>query len=815
MSSSSQKFRSRSMTLPARVKLEQKLGQESRARSRSPMPFRRLADLLKRKKKKAKGDVDSFNNLPLEKQTWFHGKITADFAERYLRRDGHFLVREDPAKPGSYFIVVRHKGKPIHVPLDKINSSKGTRIKYRTEDSNESFDSVAELIHHCVAERKPLSQTSSVIITHAVSRDATLLSTDDVKNRYVTNKSPANALPPKPPGTGPLQQKKLDKYARKNSDPGLHLVIANGGLKQNGVLDSHTVNGIVKCDELKWTIQPKQREKIPQAFLDTSIKSKNNSGRIYERPPGENEADTDVENSEDVYHVYEKPDQNLNSDSHYDKPSESSENSQTSSQNTNEEKMLHNEGDESYYDKPNQSQNGGSFYFEPSLEKTECQAVYDRPPSTGSQHSLEGQEDLYDKPRASMECLYNSPIGNKNNVHNHYKSVTETDTSTAKPKMISRSSAPSLASPPPLAGSGSMRTSPPKKPNRPSLSRSRSEQTSSALLEAYDSPPSKLISSDKMKEEDRPNLAEQELAKPLDKKGIFLNVMKKIGEKLLAPFLETDCLSLARHLTHVDLVSLWGKEPQRQSWSIEDGTGGAKGLEILTLPQGREIRAQLLERFSNVSCWVATLVVAAGDLQARRKVLSKFIQLADVLSDKLGNLVSFMAVMEGLANTQVTRLHHTWSCLHHQCSSIAILYHSTLKPLATLLSSGAPSPFPGVCLPYVVPLVRYMEMTPDEILHDWAHPEVDLGLEIMLAHLDSGRYITQQLDDFLKETASRLQTKEFALDYQIMKYFQENLNVGNVLGVGPDSANQANKLKTLLQWLSENAENSSSAPSGR
>lgn len=518
MSSSSQKFRSRSMTLPARVKLEQKLGQESRARSRSPMPFRRLADLLKRKKKKAKGDVDSFNNLPLEKQTWFHGKITADFAERYLRRDGHFLVREDPAKPGSYFIVVRHKGKPIHVPLDKINSSKGTRIKYRTEDSNESFDSVAELIHHCVAERKPLSQTSSVIITHAVSRDATLLSTDDVKNRYVTNKSPANALPPKPPGTGPLQQKKLDKYARKNSDPGLHLVIANGGLKQNGVLDSHTVNGIVKCDELKWTIQPKQREKIPQAFLDTSIKSKNNSGRIYERPPGENEADTDVENSEDVYHVYEKPDQNLNSDSHYDKPSESSENSQTSSQNTNEEKMLHNEGDESYYDKPNQSQNGGSFYFEPSLEKTECQAVYDRPPSTGSQHSLEGQEDLYDKPRASMECLYNSPIGNKNNVHNHYKSVTETDTSTAKPKMISRSSAPSLASPPPLAGSGSMRTSPPKKPNRPSLSRSRSEQTSSALLEAYDSPPSKLISSDKMKEEDRPNLAEQELAKPLDKK---------------------------------------------------------------------------------------------------------------------------------------------------------------------------------------------------------------------------------------------------------------------------------------------------------
>ena len=45
--------------------------------------------------------------------------------------------------------------------------------------------------------------------------------------------------------------------------------------------------------------------------------------------------------------------------------------------------------------------------------------------------------------------------------------------------------------------------------------------------------------------------------------------------------------------------------------------------------------------------------MAAGDLGAREKVLSKLIELADVLSDKLGNLVSFMAVMEGIALPQV------------------------------------------------------------------------------------------------------------------------------------------------------------------
>lgn len=63
---------------------------------------------------------------------------------------------------------------------------------------------------------------------------------------------------------------------------------------------------------------------------------------------------------------------------------------------------------------------------------------------------------------------------------------------------------------------------------------------------------------------------------------------------------------------------------------------------------------KLVYRFANLSHWVATLVVAAGDLGTREKVLSKLIELADILSDKLGNLISFMAVMEGLALPQVS-----------------------------------------------------------------------------------------------------------------------------------------------------------------
>ena len=612
--------------------------------------FHRLADLFKKKKRRGKGDVDAFNNLPLERQTWFHGKITADFAQGYLRRDGHFLVREDPAKPGSCFIVVRYKRAPINIPLCKVNSSKGTRIKYRTEDSDKSFDSISELINYYVTEKKPLSSKTPAVITHAVSRDATLLSTDDFKNRYVTNTSPANMLPPKPPGTGPLQQKKLDKFARKNSDPGLHLAVNHGDKNQNGVFGSHMINGHSNSDNLKWTTQPKQREKIPQAFLEKAPKIEGLSGRMYEAPLGGIEAETETENSEDAYHVYEKPDQNLDSDNFYDKPNEP-ENPSGLVQSANKKEICGQEGDESYYDKPLGTEIEGSFYDEPSVEEPP-QAVYDRPPSTGSQNSLgnkskgsfkDSQENLYDKPRANMECLgsqenlYDKPTAKPKRMQEAFQKSdpkVSAQVETSRPQLVTRCSAPTVRSSPradvflekkrhsgaeEMARQASIKdtspegfsvrrgnrtgveskphySTPPKKPNRPSLSRSRSEQSSSVKQEAFHSLRSKSIATDGSKEEERSIQAGQESQKPVDRKGIFLNVMKRIGENLLVPFLESDCLSLARHMTRVDLVSLWGEEPHRHSWSIEDGTGGSKGLEILTLPQGREKRAELLQR---------------------------------------------------------------------------------------------------------------------------------------------------------------------------------------------------------------------------
>ena len=620
--------------------------------------FCRLADILKRKKKRGKGDADSFDKLPLEKQAWFHGKITADFAERYLRRDGHFLVREDPAKPGSCFIVVRHKRESIHVPLCKVNSSKGTRIKFRTEDSVNSFDSIPELINYYVSEIKPLSPKTQAVITHAVSRDATLLSTDDFHNRYVFNASPSNGCPPKAPGTGPLRQKKLDKYARKNSDPGLHLTVNN----ENNVL-SEKLNGVhVASGNVIVTVQSKQRQNVPGQFLEKASKEENITDRFYEAPLGENETNIEGEIAEDPYHYYEKPDLKVDSDNFYDKPTEPK--NSTIKRTREENRVI--ESEESFSVNPDQTQVGESFYNEPSLENHSQAMNDDRPPSVGSQNSLGNQsndranqspEDVYDKPRASTEGLYDSPKGSRDDLYDkppprpkRVVSFRNSDPALSdkevlpRPKLVSRSSAPSSPSCPgkgliavqfkiedgvfpdkrhsggnltavqikgvssegvnstfdkPTAAESRLGYStPPKKPQRPSLSRSKSEQSPHSKQDFYDSPRSKSVSADDnaFKSEETATRLQPESPKPLDKKGIFLSVMKKISEKLLTPFLETDCLTLARHITRVDLVLVWGEEPHRCSWSIEDGTGGAKGLEILTLPQGREKRSELLQR---------------------------------------------------------------------------------------------------------------------------------------------------------------------------------------------------------------------------
>ena len=68
---------------------------------------------------------------------------------------------------------------------------------------------------------------------------------------------------------------------------------------------------------------------------------------------------------------------------------------------------------------------------------------------------------------------------------------------------------------------------------------------------------------------------------------------------------------------------------------------------------------KLVERFNNVSYWVATEIVMVTTLRERVQVLRKFIQVAEHLA-QLSNYNGVMEVIGGINMWAVTRLKSTW-----------------------------------------------------------------------------------------------------------------------------------------------------------
>eukprot|EP01156_Anaeramoeba_ignava_P002039 Anaeramoba_ignava/a217381_69.p1 GENE.a217381_69~~a217381_69.p1 ORF type:complete len:764 (-),score=277.08 a217381_69:108-2399(-) len=70
----------------------------------------------------------------------------------------------------------------------------------------------------------------------------------------------------------------------------------------------------------------------------------------------------------------------------------------------------------------------------------------------------------------------------------------------------------------------------------------------------------------------------------------------------------------------------------------------------------------LINRFNEVSAWVATTIAKADRIRVRVKVLSKFIRLCEHLNE-LNNFNTLMAVLAGINNSAIYRLKHTWEDL--------------------------------------------------------------------------------------------------------------------------------------------------------
>eukprot|EP00118_Oscarella_pearsei_P004904 m.21780 g.21780 ORF g.21780 m.21780 type:complete len:704 (+) comp28219_c0_seq1:1342-3453(+) len=283
---------------------------------------------------------------------------------------------------------------------------------------------------------------------------------------------------------------------------------------------------------------------------------------------------------------------------------------------------------------------------------------------------------------------------------------------------------------------------------------------------------------------------------------------------------------MARHLTRIDLQlaklvlpeDFEGnangsglRSPTRLSLDSAGIPGGIIGLAVVNLPQGKQLRSQLLERFSNVSLWAASVIVGAGDVAKRKNILKKLIEMAHFLQgDALANVHGFMAIMRGLQSPQVARLTNTWNLLKRNDANTAKLYETKLIKLAHEVAAGKPTHLhSGVSLPYLEPLLEMLERKggSEKNVADWEKKQDHFSLDALQSHLYSSRSLAISCPMYADAGFKRLSGHKVMreLDLYFRNDWPANL-LSTISYKGSNFADKVSKFQVMLSALSEHAE---------
>eukprot|EP00794_Sanderia_malayensis_P019494 gene19494-21419_t len=107
--------------------------------------------------------VEPFEETPLEIESWFHGSIDRRSAEKLLKQNGDFLVRERSDGSGSYVVSVMDKGLFKHFLFNRTGDG---RYKF----DSDSFDNIGGVIRYHHTNRIPIKLTDNVLILNPISK---------------------------------------------------------------------------------------------------------------------------------------------------------------------------------------------------------------------------------------------------------------------------------------------------------------------------------------------------------------------------------------------------------------------------------------------------------------------------------------------------------------------------------------------------------------------------------------------------------------------------------------------------------------------
>ncbi|XP_008835698.1 breast cancer anti-estrogen resistance protein 3 isoform X2 [Nannospalax galili] len=293
----------------------------------------------------------------------------------------------------------------------------------------------------------------------------------------------------------------------------------------------------------------------------------------------------------------------------------------------------------------------------------------------------------------------------------------------------------------------------------------------------------------------RPNDFESKLLPP-ENKPLDTAMLKRVKEL----FTNSSARVIAQHMLSVDCKVARILEVSEE---MRRNMGVSSGLELITLPHGRQLRLDIMERHNTmVICIAVDILGCTGTLEDRADTLNRIIRVAVELKDTMGDLYSFSAIMKALEMPQITRLEKTWTALRHQHTQTAILYEKQLKPFSKVLHEGREStcvPPSSISVPLLMPLVTLMERQAVTFEGTDMWEKNDQSCEIMLNHLATARFMAGAADSY-RMNAERI-LAGFQPDEEMSEIFKTEFQMRLLWGSKGAAVNQTERYEKFNQIL--------------
>ena len=130
----------------------------------------------------------------LKSKAWYHGSISRQHADQIIIKNGDFLVRDCISQPGDFVLTCCWRSVPLHFVINSTVKDQGPSVLPQVTYSFETieFSSVQSLIQYYMDECKPITDTSGAVITTPIARRMPLSYYDSKYGALVANNAAVN-----------------------------------------------------------------------------------------------------------------------------------------------------------------------------------------------------------------------------------------------------------------------------------------------------------------------------------------------------------------------------------------------------------------------------------------------------------------------------------------------------------------------------------------------------------------------------------------------------------------------------------------------